>query len=276
MRLSRILMFPFFLVAGYIAYQLYFNNQIEWSWYLVPPIVVIVALYVLHPQIDDYGHKLFPQKVDEQLARLFSQSLPYFRSMPDSVQNEVMVELSSQIRRTDFQGMKVEDIPEDVKAMCLFPGVLMSYLSKMPLAQKYNKVIIYKHPFPSPAHQEWHSSEVNHDDGVFLFSLEQLMTVHVYPKQSYHIAFHEWAKALSHHYNVRNLAFANDHEIYQVFGHPKSRLEDFLGLKVDDENPMVVTSYFTRHDELREIRPDMYQKVQAMFSTSSSTELSIA
>ena len=198
MRLSRVIMLPFALMGGYIAYEMVVNYQYEWSYYLILPVVIIAACLSLSPQIDAIGYNIWPPKPDLKLLHILKISSPTFDWVKDEDKEAFIINAVTQMRKMDFIGMKVEDIPSDVQLMSIYPGLLLEYLFDLPMTKEYNRVVLYKHPFPSPQFKEWHSAEVHHEDGVLLLSMEQMMINYLQPEKHYHVVFDAWIRAALH------------------------------------------------------------------------------
>ncbi len=196
MRLSRIAMFPFTVAGGYILYEMLYNYKYEWSYYLILPVVAIAACLALYPQIDEIGYRWWPPKADPMIEKILSKSCPSLKWVKEEDRNMFFVRCLDAIRRVEFIGMKVEDIPTDVKVMSLYPAMLLEYMFGVELIKHYGRVVLYKHPFPSPEHEAWHSAETHHEDGVVLFSLEQLILNYSRPGDFYHVGFDAWIQAL--------------------------------------------------------------------------------
>lgn len=228
MRLSRLVMLPFAIAVGYILYHMLVLDQYGWSYYLIPPVIIIAACLSLYPQIDALGYKWWPPKVDEKLKKIFHQSSPSFDWIPTEQQDDFIIRLVTYCRKHDFTGMKVEDIPTDVQAMCLYPGLLLDDLFGTHLVQHINRTVLYKHPFPSPLHKDWHSAELHYEDGVILYSLEQLMISYMSPDQRYHIGFDPWIRGLIQQ-KPNILPDQNLHSIDPPLWQNESA-ENFLGL----------------------------------------------
>ena len=196
MRLSRIAMLPFAITGGYILYQMMYNYKYEWSYYLVLPVVAIAACLALYPQLDAIGYKWWPPKADPMIRNILERSSPSLIWIKEEDREAFYIRCLDAIRNVDYMGMKVDDIPTDVKVMCIYPALLIEYIVGIKLLKHYNRVILYKHPFPSPEIQEWHAAEIHHEDGVVLFSLEQLIPNFSRSGAFYHVGFDAWIRAL--------------------------------------------------------------------------------
>jgi len=268
MQLSRIIALPFFVLAVYILYNLYYHNTIEWSLYILFPAIALVAIYIFHNQINALGWKWWPPKIDPVLFQMVHTTVPFVKSLSAEDQKSLFQILHFDIRRNDFTGMKVEDIPEDIKAMCVLPGSLMTQITNTPINKEYNQVVLYKHPFPSQQYNDWHTSEIHHEDGVFLFSLEHLVPGYAQKSRYPNIAFYEWAQALRFHHPTFKSWEVNEEVWESLEAIPplsKSVVTAYVGLEGIDVRDVLITGYFTHQSELREVVPEVMSRLDEMF-----------
>ena len=200
MRLSRIVMFPFAVAGAYILYEMLYNYRYDWSYFLVVPVVAIAASLALHPQIDALGYKWWKPKADPMLMKIILSSSPSAVWINPPDYDSFFTDCLDHIRKTDYMGMKVDDIPTDIRVMCIYPGMLLDYLFGTSLLKEYDRVVLYKSPFPSPQHHEWHTSEVHHEDGLIIMSLAHLVPNYSRPHDFYHICWDAWLRAFFQHH----------------------------------------------------------------------------
>jgi hypothetical protein len=204
-------MFPFALIGGYLLYEMLYNYQYDWSYYLIIPVLAIAAALALNPQIDEIGYKLWKPKADPTIQKIILASSPSSSWIYSEDYNVFFSKSLDQIRVTDFMGMKVDDIPTDVKVMCIFPGLLLDYLFGTKLLKEYDRVVLYKSPFPSPQFNEWHTSEVHHEDGMIIMSLAHLIPNYSRAHDFYHICWDAWLRAFFlHHPELTNKSIMSE------------------------------------------------------------------
>ncbi|MDX1685758.1 MAG: hypothetical protein R3275_11025 [Saprospiraceae bacterium] len=264
MRLSRLIMIPFVVAGGYMLYQMFFHDQYQYSYFLIIPVVVVAASLALAPQLDEIGYKWWPTKADDTLKRILMQSSPSLIWVRPEDREAFFSMSINAIRKMDFIGMKVDDIPTDVKIMSIYPGVLMEYLFGVDLLTEYNRVVFYKHPFPSPEYKKWHSGEVHYKDGVLLLSLEQMIPNYTRSGDFYHIVFDLWIRALLRSYpDVLNKDLL-DQDI--DWGKKDLNLEKaraYLGLDIVLQRHVNMLAFFRYPQLSREKTPDLFKDLSS-------------
>jgi hypothetical protein len=115
------------------------------------------------------------------------------------------------VKAKDFIPMGIPDIPEDVKYLIAAQALIISRHRENWLLEPYFRIVLYPHPFLSPAMPETaHTSEIHEEDGVLIFSLEQLLP-----------GFFSWGK----HFNICTYEWARAY--YSLFPEDKGELENF-------------------------------------------------
>jgi len=250
-------MLPFAIAVGYILYNMLVLNRYEWSYYLIPPVIIIAACFSLYPQIDALGYKWWPPKVDEKLKTIIQQSSPTFQWVRPEDQDNFIIQLMTYCRKHDFTGMKVEDIPTDVQAMSLYPGLLIDYVFSTKIIKHVDRIVLYKHPFPSPNHKVWHSAELHNEDGVILFSMEQLMISYMAVEKYYHIGFDPWVRALIEQHP--ELLPKDELPSLEAPLWNTTKNENFLGLENIPEAVQHLYTFLTKPEDYKSEFPQLYQ-----------------
>lgn len=258
MRLSRVIMIPCAIVAAYIAYEMTANYRYEWSYYLIPPIIIIAVCFSLYPQIDAIGYRWWPPKVDEKIKTLFVSASPSFAWIPKDEQDAFIIELMTLCRKAEFIGMKVDDIPTDVQAMCLYPGLLLERIFGIRLMHLYQRVVLYKHPFPSPKYESWHAAEAHTEDHVVLFSMDQLIPNYLKAERFYHVGFDAWIRiALAE-------GLSADNEDVPSF--PLDAAQKYLGLEEIPLEVRHVYQYLMSNSIYQQDHPEGYKRLEGQRS----------
>lgn len=255
-------MLPFAIAAGYMLYQMFFNYEYQWSYWLVIPVIAIAASLALYPQLDAIGYKLWPQKLDPTLKRILLNSAPSTKWIEPEDHDAFFAGCLNEIRKMEFIGMQVEDIPTDIEAMCIYPALLMEYLFGIELTKEYSRVALYKHPFPSPQYNKWHSGEVNHEDGVVIMNLNHIIPNYSKPGTFYNIPMDLWTRAL-----LKQAPHLIDKDMMDSeidWGKNDLKLEEarkYLGLDIVLQRHLNWQAFFNYPDLFRQKMPEAYQSL---------------
>jgi hypothetical protein len=128
---------------------------------------------------------------------------------------------------------------------------------------------VYATPFPSPQFPKtFHASELFEEDGVFLFSAQQVMWSFLQPKQYYNLVMHEYIKA--YRFTYPNLNYPTLHQedwplLEKISGLSKDKIEGIINLELE---PTVVagTLFFTHPTAFQQFAPKLFGEWEIIFS----------
>ena len=261
-------MIPFFVgaaIATYLTIQVSHN----YSWYIVPNVVVIAALYMMSPQIDWWWYQRRPPKLPEGLVKMFMARMPFFQKLSGEDKTKFCHRVALYMEANEFIPKGMEEMPPDIKAVIAATVAQLTFRHEDYLLNKFEHIIVYPHPFPSPQYKEWHASEIFEEDGAILFSAEQLMAGFAQPKKFFHIGLYEYAKVFMRcHPAVAPPRLPID--VWQKFqlisGFSKEAVEKWVGLKNLDEVAVAVVYYFVFTEQFKKVMPGVHESIGQMLS----------
>ncbi len=269
LRYDRLLLIilVFFLVG--LFYWVYYMGHEENSFYLIPVVMAIVTVYIFTPQIEWWGNAKYPIRVDKVIRKMLYDKVSFYRRLTDEEQARFDKRLWLSIRHKDWTGMKLKNIPEDIKAMVMTPAILLTFYKSSYLFEDYERIYLYKHPFPSPRYSKWHASEIHHEDGLLIFSIEQLFNAFLHPNKYYNIALHEWAGAYLHEYTLDSfvgMKWLDKEELNQIGPYDFTAIEAWLGLPVEDLRQVCIHHFIQFPSAMKQAFPDFFMKMKEAFS----------
>jgi len=195
--LSKVLGLPIVISAVLIMYYSY-NQRTDTSVYIFVPVVLLVTLYVFHGMIDHWWQTKFPIKLDDRIIKwLETYFKPYqVMNVDEKLKFENRLSLYIEGRLFAAVGSERGNVPEDIKAMVAVHGVHLGMGLDDYLIGEYDRIFLYKHPFPTPMMQFMHNVETNAEDGVIILSLEQLTNAVLYPTDYFNTAYYAYAEAI--------------------------------------------------------------------------------
>lgn len=192
---SRLLATPF-AIAGLIFLYLAWEVHEGYSWYIIPFVLTISLIFVFSPQIDWYWLKRNPPKLDPPIHHVLTTYHSFYQALPAADKTNFRNRVSLFMIGNDFKAQGAEAVPEDLKGAVAINAVHLTYGLEEFLFRKFETVVMYSHPFPSPQYPKHeHVSELYEEDGVILFAADQLMQGLLYPNKFYNIGLHEYAHA---------------------------------------------------------------------------------
>jgi len=246
----------------YSMFSIEKSDYINW---VIPLSMLVAVVIVLRHQIDSwYVRKSKPQMDSTLHAILKRKVFGYDEMFVGSHYNKT--DHLAFNHDCDFIGQGLESIPDDLQHMVTAHAFFFGKETHRKWPSHYNRIVLYKHPFLSPRFDEdVHSVEHHHEDGVFIFSLEQGIPGIERPKHHYNIFLHGFADAfftlypVHHHYDEAAIF----EKLEEAVGVTEDHLISVIGL--DEINPLAVLAhyYVYRPEVISEAFPEFRDSVFA-------------
>ena len=264
--LSKILSFPLIILAILIYF---WGSKDSLSVWFALPVLLLVVLYVFQGPIDYWGMMHFPPKFDSKILEWLIGNFPPFAALSNDSQEifkkRLMIYMDSRLFQT--VGAEMGEVPADIKAMVAAHGIMMGFYKDDILIGDFDRIYLYKHPFPTPDKPYLHTVETNTEDGVLIFSLEQAINCVVRPDMFYNILYHGYALAFIYLYNDKFSAdFENyTQEILAATGFTKEIICTQLGESEIDHKALHIAFYFSHHDVYSSTLPELSKFLDGIF-----------
>ena len=272
---ARILSIPFAVIA--LAF-LYLTWEVDpgYSIYIVPFVILMALIYVLSPQINWWWYQRHPPELKPKIRLLITRHLPYYQKLVESEQERFRKRVALYMEANDFMPQGMETVPEDLQAIAAACAVQLTFGQKDFLLPRFEHVIFYPHPFPSPQYpKNFHSSEIYEEDGVILFSAEQLLPGFLQPYQYYNIGLHEYAKAFVRSYpevEFPKIEAAAWPALERVSGFSQAAIQKWINLDPIPIQPVSIAHFFTFPRQFQEVLPELYKQYARIFNQSPARE----
>jgi Mlc titration factor MtfA (ptsG expression regulator) len=268
---SRFLAVPFVLMALGCLYLIW-EGQLE-AMYLVPWVVILAIIFVSSPQIDWWWAKRNPQPMDPKLDAFLHRFFPYYSQLSIPAKKKFSHRVNLNIMATEFIPKAMADVPEDIKGL-IAANLVMLTLGKPEFRfPAYEKVVVYPHPFPSPQYKEFHAAESFKEDGVFLFSLEQLIPGATQRTKYYNIALHEFIKVFlesNPQHTVPSLGTEEEDKLVKMSGFKMEAVKNYIGLPELDTRIVSINYFFTFPDKFKIELSALHATYQTLFNQDPS------
>jgi len=169
----RFILIP--LLALTAVYFWYGLSQDSLNPYMVLIMVVTsVALFIFKHQINDYFYQIKTPEFSEQEKLFLIDRYSFVKNLSSEQQSIFFEELSRACLLHEFIPMNVSKMYEELKWMVLAPAVRLHIFKEKAIWRRYQRTVIYPHPFITPNVQQVHILERDREDGVLILSEEQL------------------------------------------------------------------------------------------------------
>jgi Mlc titration factor MtfA (ptsG expression regulator) len=268
---ARILSIPFVFGAIlflFLAWEVDSRNSI----YVVPLVVALAFIYILSPQINWWWWTRRPPDMPPKLRVLLERHLPYYQRLADSEKLRFRRRVRLYMEANDFMAKGMETVTEDLKAVAAICAVQMTFGRKDFLLPKFEHLIFFPQPFPSPQYpKNYHASEIYEEDGAILFSAEQLMKGFLEPNDFYNIGLHEYAKVFER--SCPGLDFPSLHEdhwleLQQISGFSQTWIQNWINLDPIPLRPVSVVHFFNWPEAFQAQLPELYDAYARLFNQS--------
>jgi len=270
--LSRYLYLPIGLTAAILA-ALAFN--LDEGLYAVAAVILfilMIAIYFFSDAIDWWWYQDHKPKMDDRMKELLEERLPYYQKLSPEDKTKFETRVEMYVRANEFIPNGWKKIPYDIQAWVAVNPVMITFHQEDYLLNKFERVVIYPHSFPSPKYPEQiHSSEVFEEDGVVLFSAEKLLPGVMQPRSYFNIGIYEYAKV----YQIMNPGFdypamsSIDWLAFeQIVNYTQRKLEGYIGLTDLNEWGVLAALFFSHPDEMREKLGEQYKRVRGILEYS--------
>ena len=271
-KFSKVLSTPFVLITIYCIYMLFTDRPEQATWIIVP-IVILTLIYLFQPQIDYWWMSRNPVELEEGIIKIIKATNPYYSELnaEDKRKFETRLLLYVEGREYIAKGTEDKDVPEDIKFAFSQIPVMMKLMEKDMQYDNFERIVLYKHPFPSPRFQFLHTYETHVEDGVIILALSHAENGLFNPAQYYNVAGHAFAEAYIKAYPAKDYP-GTENDFWQinekVHGFTEEKILATLGFKSMDPLTVLINNYFTYPEQTKRNFPESWKKLNEIFKLS--------
>ncbi len=268
--LTRILYIPFAAGALIFLYLAWEVNS-HYYWHLLGSTMALILIYLLGPQINWWWYQRYPPDLPAVITQILENRLPFYQRLSQEKKMKFRNRAAMYMEANEFIAKGMKEVAPDLKAAVACSVVQLTFGKDDYLLNKFEHIVIYAHPFPSPQYPDnWHSSEIFPEDGVVLFSAEQLMPAFLNPTGYFHIGLYEYARIYRIcHPEVIFPSFYPDSwkEFEVVSGFKKDLVLNWIGLPEIDLTAVATVLFFVFPEKFKKVFPEKYDRLAEIFNT---------
>lgn len=264
--LSKALYAPL-LIGAILCLYFIWEYSTEYAIYLVPFVVGFAVVFIMSPQIDWWWWQRYPPKLSAPLVELMRRKLPFFEQLSPDERTRFANRVAMYMRGVEFSTPKLDPIPVDIQAVLAMAAVRVTFGKEDFLLPPFEKVILYPHPFPSPVYpDQWHTSELYLEDGVLLFSMEQIAASFADPKTHFHLPYYEYCRAFQHNYPNLKFPSWDAQQDFHLSGNTNftfPSIQNWIGLKPEfiNTSAVLMALCLQQPDAMKKEHPAVYRQV---------------
>ena len=266
---SNKLLIPVGILAVSFFGVAHFMDKPVYGWLAVVFIIIGAIIYIFSPQIDWKYYNKKPPQMPVGLHRFFDDRIQFYQRMHPFYRKIFRERVMLFIEATDFKAQVTDEFPNDLKAIIAANAVLLTMNKKDFLFPRFEHVILYPHPFPSPQMLDhWHASEINEEDGVILYAAEQLMKGFTQPTKYYNVGLHEYIKVYQLTYPDYDYPIITEQHwesLKSISRFSKDILLKWMGLPELDPQVVAINHFFMFPERFKKELPAEYQQLSQIF-----------
>lgn len=266
---SRIVSIPFVLLALTALYLAWEVDQ-KYALYLIPAALGLSLIHIFSPQIDWWWYKRRTPELAPPLRQLIEKGCKFYQQLQADEKSHFRQRVFLFSISFEYMPQGRETMPEDLKAMIAASAATLTFYKKDFLLRKFENIILYPYPFPTPQYQEkFHASEIYEEDGVIMFAAEQLARGFMQSDQYYNIALHEFAKVYQYQYPKEPWPDITDEHwdaLAQISGFSREAITKWINLDDIEPFPVSVSHFFVFPEKFKEVLPEIFETYTAIFT----------
>jgi len=269
--ISKVIAIPIAAILVVILFLAFSDKNSSIANFIIIPVILLAAIYVTHPQLDYWYLQKNPLQLHSSIISWLQKYSPFYNQLSVEDKQKFEIRLCLYIEAREFTSIGVErhSVPDDIKAIISHVPIQMSFHQKDYLIGDYDRVIIYKHPFPSPRMKFLHTAEVETEDKVLIFSLEHFIPSMLDRTNMYNIGFHAFAEAYVHVHKKKDwpeLMNVSWNGLLEVSGFTQEHVTQILGYEPKDLLYVLINYYFNFPSNLERVYPDLKKKFDLIFT----------
>ena len=233
-------------------------------------LVVLALLYVFHNQIDAWWWQRHPPRLEKPLkAWLRGYSRYYQKLGPGEIEKiDKRISVFIKIKNFTLKGKRDYQLEEDIKAIVAHEFIRLTLNREDFIFKGFDQIVVYNHPFGSPKIESFHTLELFQEDGVIIFSKEQLVNGFISPDKYVNIALLGAICAFTSLYPRLEYPDVGILKLEEIAENLEFALESFfqtLGVDWINKLDLLIFGFFMYPERTREFYPVACKKLEGIF-----------
>jgi Mlc titration factor MtfA (ptsG expression regulator) len=269
---------PLLVVTAFLVGLAYWFEDSRWATAAAMPFVAAAAIWVLSPQVNWLWWQRNPPPLDPAIEQFLASNCGYYQNLSPQLRQRFRTRVTLFMLGNDFiRPVPPDDpdaaahrkrVPEDLKAAVSACAAQVFFGKTQFMTGKYENIILYPHPFPTPQHAAFHNSEIFDEDGVLLFNADPLMVGFQRPQSFFSIGLYEMARVfqkITPSVSTPNLDGKTMASLEQISGMSQNDIETIVGLPNLDGFGIAAHHFLVFPDRFKTVLPDLYQLLENIF-----------
>ena len=264
----RRLMVPLALWIMVVLYLAFVEERQGVMIWVIPPALLLMVVYIFTHQLNYWYVQRYRPTLDDPLRQFVHRLIPWVIRLEPEVQQRLEERLVEHMEGADYTGMALDTIPEEAKAAVSLAAVIISWQQEKVMLSPFERVVFYKHPFPSPNYQFLHASETDFTDHVQIYSLEQLMAAWLRPDRFINVAYYEWGRVFQYLFDHKSYPASSPerwHALTRISSQSLDQWKKFTGFEELDFWGVATACFFCFPQRMLETEPTLFQNIREIY-----------
>ena len=292
---SRAILAPFVMIIVYLGWQLY-EGYNHYMIYLVFAGVPAITIYFLRAEIDWWWWNIFPPKLAKPFVNFLREHISFYQNISAADKQKFQTRIALFLKATEFMpmaelamgleddetgytGKKSDDRPEgtlpsDLMLLIAATNVQMTFGLKKFLLDKFDHIIVYPRPFPSPTYPEhFHLCETFKEDRVLMITSEALYHYYKRTQKEYSVGFHLYGQAFEENYpKIQWPTLDKDiwEKLEQISGYSSDRIHSYINIPMISARPVSISLFFSHAKRFKQVLPNLFKSYSKIFNQDPS------
>jgi hypothetical protein len=262
-----------FLFLGLLATAATYYVNEKFAFLIAASVILMAATFVMAPQIDWWWYKKHPQDIDLDVMQSFEKHLDFYKNLDEKDRLRFRQRVGLYLMSVEFMVPSKDEekqIPEHYKYWVSAFAVMTTWGKEIFTFEKYEKIVGYMQPFPSPLYtQYFHSCETFDDenDGVLLFAFEPMMNAVLNPLACFNPILYEYCKLFTTTYWSKKSDFDESHwsVLEKISSFSEAKIKETIGLPNVDVRAVAMSFYLTFPQQFNRFLPEEAETMKEIF-----------
>ncbi len=263
---------PFIVLAIYAGYHVFFMDNAGMFPYLMIFVIIITVIYVFSPQIDFAWYSQYPRELNEKEKLFLTEVSSFYNTLDDEQKVIFEQRLYVFIRSKEFKFVRKEhkELPEDMKLVIAVNAIRVSLGQQKYLYNGFDRYYVYGHAFPTPDKQFLHSVEVNYEDKIVIFNMENLIKGLNIKNRIFNIGIFAFVDIFLHLHTENKYRDIDKSDFWEkietISGLNKESIINTIGYEPESYYSIIFTFFFMFPGESQKEYPELYQDFLTTFN----------
>ena len=268
--LSGILNIPFIALAAIIIYLYIYVSQ-DYGAYILVPTIGLAMVYIFKAEIDQKWWQKNPPQLDSKMKNWLNSYSSFYNQLEaeDTQRFEDIMSFYMETKQFYIVSKEAKTVPYDIKGIVIHEAVKIIMKLSLDPFNDIERIVLYKHAFPTPQNKFLHTVETHIEDKVLIFSLEHLVPGLINSNNYYNISMHGYIDYMLQKELLQilpNIENPSLEVLEKISDLNTSTVEATVGIKPLNIKVVTINYYFTYPENFKVFLPLISEQLDTIFA----------